>query len=441
MTAREVKAYLDRYMTSNAWIRNRRHQDAVLTTRALSGLALASAGVGGEFPQRPELSVAGAAESQVAQGEKEEPDAVAAARDKAQPSPEEVESSLALEHGTRRLVQHGLASLGYAPGPADGLFGKRTREAIRRYQEAKGLDATGYLTAAQSQALAAVGEEARARAKAEADRAQAQRRADAERIERERRAKAPGHRFRDCDGTWCPELVVVPAGTFMMGSESEAGRIANEGPRHRVRIAKPFAVGVYEVTFEEWNACRRGGGCTHNPDDEGWGRGRRPVIDVSWEDAQAYVRWLSGETGEGYRLLSESEWEYVARAGTETPFHFGRTISTEQANYNGNFTYGSRRQGEYRERTVAVGGFSPNAFGLHDVHGNVWEWVEDCWNEDYTGAPSNGSSWESGDCSRRVLRGGSWNYGPRLLRSAYRDRYPAGDRGYFVGFRIARTLD
>ena len=234
---------------------------------------------------------------------------------------------------------------------------------------------------------------------------------------------------------------MVPSGSYMMGSPSgEEGRDDDEGPVHRVRIATPFAVGVNEVTFAEWDACRRGGGCTHNPDDGGWGRGTRPVFDVSWSDAQEYVRWLSRETGKRYRLPSESEWEYVARAGTTTPFHHGGTISTEQANYDGNYTYGSGRKGEYRKRTVAVGGFSPNGFGLHDVHGNVWEWVEDCYGS-YTGAPSNGSAWESGDCARRVLRGGLWYFKPQDLRSASRFRYTAGDGYYVAGFRVARTLD
>ena len=181
------------------------------------------------------------------------------------PVPEEVESSLGLGRGARRMVQAGLSSLGYEPGPADGLFGARTREAIRRYQGEKRFEATGYLTAEQSLALVAVGEEeARAQAKAEAERREAQRRAEAEARERERREQAPGHRFRDCEG--CPELVVVPSGSFLMGSPpGEEGRDADEGPVHRVTIGEPIAVGVYEVTFSEWDACRRGGGCARNP--------------------------------------------------------------------------------------------------------------------------------------------------------------------------------
>ncbi len=252
--------------------------------------------------------------------------------------------------------------------------------------------------------------------------------------------RAAGTRFRDCDE--CPELVVAPAGSFKMGSpESEVWRDDYEGPVHQVRIERPFAVGVYEVTFAEWDACVSGGGCGgYRPVDAGWGRGNRPVIYVSWDDAKAYVRWLSRKTGEDYRLLSESEWEYVARGGTRTPFHTGETISTGQANYNGNFTYGSGYRGRYRGRTVAVGSFDANGYGMHDVHGNVWEWVEDCWNDDYRGAPDDGSAWESGECSQRVMRGGSWNYPPGLLRSAYRFRIDTGNRNHLAGFRVARTL-
>ena len=172
----------------------------------------------------------------------------------------------------------------------------------------------------------------------------------------------------------------------------------------------------------------------------GWGRGNRPVIMVSWDDAQSYVRWLSERTGERYRLLSESEWEYVARAGTTTPFHFGSTISTDQANYNGNYTYGGGRKGVYREKTISVGSFGANAWGLHDVHGNVWEWVGDCWYGSYTGAPADGSAWARGDCAKRVLRGGSWLNLPRYLRSANRYRLPPAYRSFNLGFRIARTL-
>ena len=246
--------------------------------------------------------------------------------------------------------------------------------------------------------------------------------------------------------TWAeifPKMVVVPAGTFNMGANvSEEFSTDDERPVHQVTISEPFAVGKYEVTFSEWDACVAAGGCGgYRPNDRGWGRGNRPVINVSWEDANAFVRWLSSETGKQYRLLSESEWEYVARAGTTGPFHFGSTISTDQANYNGDYTYGNGREGVYRKKTVPVGSFPSNKFGLHDVHGNVWEWVEDCWHSDYRGAPTDGSAWTSGgDCDRRVLRGGSWNSVPGYLRAAVRFRNGTGDRDNNDGFRVARTL-
>ena len=210
-----------------------------------------------------------------------------------------------------------------------------------------------------------------------------------------------GEVFRDCPE--CPELVVVPPGSFEMGSPSgEANRDDDEGPVHRVTFERPFAVGVYEVTFGEWDACVSGGGCGgYRPDDEGWGRGNRPVVNVSWDDVKAYVDWLTGKTGEEYRLLSEAEWEYVARAGTRTAYWWGDDFGQNRANCHG--------CGDSYRPTAPVGSFSANPFGLHDVHGNVWEWVEDCWNDSYDGAPSDGSAWESGNCERRVLRGGSWD--------------------------------
>ena len=249
---------------------------------------------------------------------------------------------------------------------------------------------------------------------------------------RRRQEQRVGGKFRDCSE--CPEMVVVPLGSFTMGSPGGEG-IGDERPRHRVRIDYRLAVGVYEVTFAEWDACVSAGGCGgYRPDDRGWGRGNRPVINVRWEDAQSYVRWLSNKTGKSYRLLSESEWEYVARAGSVTAYSWGNEIGHNRANCNG---CGSRWD---NEKTAPVGAFSANAWGLHDVHGNVWEWVADCWNDSYTGAPADGSAWESGDCSRRVLRGGSWVSGPRHLRAANRFRYTAGDRFVVYGFRIARTV-
>jgi formylglycine-generating enzyme required for sulfatase activity len=241
----------------------------------------------------------------------------------------------------------------------------------------------------------------------------------------------PGDTLKDCLD--CPEMVVIPAGSFRMGDLNGGGG-SDEKPVHRVTIPRPFAVGKYEVTQAEWRAVMGS-----NPSR--FKGGRNPVEKVSWDDAQDFVRRLGTKTGKQYRLLTEAEWEYAARAGTTTPFHFGATISTDRANYDGNYTYGGGRKGVYRKKTVPVGSFPANAFGLHDMHGNVWEWVEDCWHGSYSGAPTNGSAWTSGgNCRERVLRGGSWDYRPRNLRSANRSRSPSVYRFNFLGFRIARTL-
>jgi formylglycine-generating enzyme required for sulfatase activity len=168
---------------------------------------------------------------------------------------------------------------------------------------------------------------------------------------------------------------------------------------------------------------------------------RGNIINVSWDDiTKQFLPWLSRKSGKPYRLLTEAEWEYAARAGTATPFSTGQTITTDQANFDGNYTYGGSSKGQYRQKTVEVGSFKPNAFGLHDVHGNVWEWVEDCWHDNYQGAPTDGSAWTIGECSRRAVRGGSWGDYPGTLRSALRDGYTPADRGSYGGFRLARTL-
>jgi formylglycine-generating enzyme required for sulfatase activity len=255
-------------------------------------------------------------------------------------------------------------------------------------------------------------------------------------------ALKPKDVFKECDK--CPEMVVVPAGRFTMGSsEGEIERYDNEGPQHRVTISRPFAVGRFSVTFDEWDACVADGGCdNYKPSDLGWGRGWRPVINVSWDDAKSYIAWLSLKTGKTYRLPSESEREYVTRAGTTTPFWWGSSISTSQANYEGNYTYRNGAKGEYRQKTLPVDAFQANPWGLYQVHGNVWEWVEDCWHDSYAGAPADGSAWISGDCKDRVDRGGSWGFYPGNLRAASRGRLTADNRGYNigVGFRLARTL-
>ena len=249
-------------------------------------------------------------------------------------------------------------------------------------------------------------------------------------------SRQPGETFRDAlrSGGSGPQMVVVPAGSFRMGCVSGVECFNNEQPVHQVTIPRALAVGKYEVTFSEWDACVSAGGCGHRPGDGGWGRGRRPVVNVSWEDAQQYVSWLSSQTGASYRLLSESEWEYAARAGTSTAYSWGNRIGSGRANCNG---CGSQWD---HSQTAPVGSFAANGFGLHDMHGNVFELVQDCWNQSYGGAPSDGGAWRSGDCSHRVLRGGSWFFIPRYLRSAIRLRSPSGIRDNGLGFRVARTL-
>lgn len=251
-------------------------------------------------------------------------------------------------------------------------------------------------------------------------------------------APAPGTVFRDCPD--CPEMVVVPAGSFTMGSPSnDPGRKyifgdgVNESPQHPVRISKPFGVGRFEVTFTQWDACVSAGGCQHKPSDQGWGRGMRPVINVSWNDiTNEYLPWLSQVTGKTYRLLTEAEWEYAARAGTITQYAFGTWITKQQATFS-DVKWGSS------EGTTEVGRFKGNAFGLHDMHGNASEWVEDCYGR-YSGTPSDGSAVTSEDCTNRVVRGGSWNEVVQYLRSAGRSMNPPYSRTRSVGFRLARTL-
>ncbi len=249
-----------------------------------------------------------------------------------------------------------------------------------------------------------------------------------------------------------PEMVVVPAGEFTMGSnladitalkkEYSSDWFDHEAPQRFVTIKAPFAVGRFAVTFDEWDACVADGGCErYRPPDQGWGRGSRPVINVSWDDALAYVVWLSSKTGKTYRLLSEAEWEYAARAGTEKAFWWGDAIEATQANYDGNCTFRGGTKGEYREKTIPVDIFDPNPWGLYNVHGNVWEWVADIWHDNYNGAPRDGSAWyESGDARIRVVRGGSWGDDPQGLRAASRSRVTTDFRNSDLGIRVGRML-
>lgn len=237
-------------------------------------------------------------------------------------------------------------------------------------------------------------------------------------------ARLPGETFRECPE--CPEMIVVPAGDFSMGSAENH----LERPIHHVKIPRPFAIGRREVTFAEWDQCVAAGTCRHNPSDRGWGRGDHPVIDLSWDDAQAYLSWLSQKTGRKYRLPTEAEWEYAARAGTTSPFWWGRDAKEGAANCVG---CGPGAQ----PRTVAAASFRPNAFGLYDTSGNAAEWVEDCWNDNYNAAPKDGSAWTSGQCNLRVLRGGSFANNASLARSAARFRYDKDVRYFANGFRVA----
>ena len=251
----------------------------------------------------------------------------------------------------------------------------------------------------------------------------------------------------DLGGGVTMKLLPIQAGEFLMGSAQspeEVARLAGgkpvwfkmEHPLHRVKITKPFYLGKYEVTQAQWRAVMGNNPAKFKGD-------RLPVEQVSWNDCQEFCRKLSRRMGCEVRLPTEAEWEYACRAGTTSPFYFGDTISTDQANYNGNYTYGSGRKGVYREKTVWVGSFSANAWGLHDMHGNVWEWCADVVHDSYCGAPVDGSAWiADGDQTRRVCRGGSWYSRPSICRSAIRGRVtPGGCAHAYGGFRVAADIE
>ena len=268
------------------------------------------------------------------------------------------------------------------------------------------------------------------------------------------------------------EMIPIPAGSFFMGNMSECDKREKkissmtvsfsemdklalsydytciyETPVHRVTVPA-FKMGKYEVMVAQWEACVADGGCngyfpsaevfSHPGPDASWARSNRPVIGVSWDDIQSFIVWLNARTGGNFRLPTEAEWEYAARAGSTTRYSWGDDIGRNQANCRGCDWWGERVQGKERHVTAPVGSFPANAWGLHDMHGNVSEWVQDCWNDSYEGAPTDGSAWTSGDCDERVIRGGSWYFHPGYLRSA--DRYWS-DRSFrdnSVGFRLAQ---
>ena len=255
----------------------------------------------------------------------------------------------------------------------------------------------------------------------------------------------PGKTFRDCAD--CPDMVVIPAGSFWQGSEASAPlALKKETPRRRVTFAEPFAVGVFEITFAQWDRCVADGGCSTQPGDNGWGRGDRPVMMVSWNDAQEFTAWLSGHTGQSYSLPSESQWEYLARAGEESDWlgggpaevcRFGNIAGNESG-----FRWQHADCGDGAPlQTLPVGSLEPNAFGVHDVIGNVAEWTLDCMNLSYLDAPADGSAWSRGICSSRMTRGGSWFTGTREIRLPARFNLKNGDRNDFTGFRVVRTVD
>jgi formylglycine-generating enzyme required for sulfatase activity len=260
-------------------------------------------------------------------------------------------------------------------------------------------------------------------------------------------AHVPGDAFRDCGE--CPQMVVVPAGRFEMGSpRGEAGRDEDEGPRRPVTIARPFAVSKYETRFDEWLLCVQDGACTTRP-DAGFGRGAHPVINVSWDDAKRYVAWLARKSGQPYRLLTEAEWEYVARARSRASRFWGegqREACTFANVYDAfgkiayEFPWASFACDDGYVATAPVGMFQPNAFGLYDTLGNVWEWTEDCYRDSYAGAPSDGSAWIAENCESRVFRGGGWSFLPQHVRTADRDSVAPDFRGASLGLRVARTL-
>jgi formylglycine-generating enzyme required for sulfatase activity len=246
-------------------------------------------------------------------------------------------------------------------------------------------------------------------------------------------AEAPksGSEFRDCAS--CPAMIVIPAGRFSMGSsEDDPDARADERPRHEVTIATPIAVSKFKATFDEWDVCVAAGACPRVPDH--WGRGQMPVVNVSWNDAKQYVAWLSRVTGRPYRLLTEAEWEYSARAAAVTRYSWGEGLREGEANCDGCGSRWDLRQ------TAPVGSFKPNAFGLYDMQGNVWEWVQDTWHDNYDGSPKDGSAWAPGDPDYRVARGGSWRNDTSYLRAAAREKRNINVRFDTLGFRVARAL-
>jgi formylglycine-generating enzyme required for sulfatase activity len=238
----------------------------------------------------------------------------------------------------------------------------------------------------------------------------------------------PGELLRECPE--CPELVIVPPGDFVMGSPDTP----YEKPERTLSVRRPFAIGRREVTFAEWDHCADAGACKHRPDDRGWGRGERPVMNVSWDDVKLYTAWLSQKTGQRYRLPSEAEWEYAARGGTQTRYWWGDQFQPGMVNCK------NCSDILITDQPVKVGSLKPNPFGLFDMGGGVDQWVEDCWHKNYQGAPADGSAWIENECPSRVIRSGSWRKDSSYARTANRGSYDTNVRYPTHGFRVALSL-
>ena len=321
------------------------------------------------------------------------------------------EAELNLQRWQMRWIKLYLAQSGCEPSEELALlYDVQTRGAISCWQESRGETTTGFLSHKTIRQL----------------------------------LKEPVS-FRDCDDH-CPAVALIPPGEFLMGSEAseEDGKV-NEKPRHAVEIAYPFAVGAYEVTLDEWQACVDEGGCSpvplrrHGESDTG----RRPITYVTWHEANAYTEWLSERTGLAYRLPSEAEWEYAARGNTTTPFYSGLAVTSKQANFDGRYDWrvgSALTPNVYMGRTQETGNLEPNDFGLHDVHGNANEWTQDCYVSHYRGAPADGRPRYTENCTRRVVRSGSWKDKPWDIRSARRRADGPDERSSQLGFRVVRTF-
>lgn len=319
--------------------------------------------------------------------------------------------ALCEEHGLEIPTEFWFRQAGVLQGA--GLH-ERALEASTRYLREAGREGEHYQAALELLDAAEV-------SLGEAQREEARLRAAAERAERQRAARA------EAIVASIPEMVTIPGGTFRMGCVTGRKCHKSEKPVREVRV-KDFVLSSHEVTFAQWDMCTEHGPCGW-ASDEGWGRGNRPVVNVTWDDARTYVAWLQEETGDTYRLPSEAEWEYAARAGTETRYISGNRIDRGQANWNG-------------EQTRPVGSYPANPFGLYDMTGNVAEWVQDCWHDSYRGGLPDGEAWQTPSCSMRVYRGGSWatRKAAAVTLASRWGRYPHRSYGY-LGFRIARSLD